>query len=145
MVKVRSEIRATEDKLRGEMRSVIQAAEADYRTAASQEASLQANLEVVKQEAMGVNRKAIEYGVLKREVESNQQIYKDLLTRTKQTGLETELETTNIRVVEKAEVPRGPVSPQRTRNYQLGALIGLAMGIGLVAPVRALRQHDEDA
>ena len=132
MVKVRSEIRATEDKLRSELRSVVQAAEADYRTAASQEASLQANLDAVKQEAMGVNRKAIEYGVLRREVESNQQIYKDLMTRTKETGLETELETTNIRIVERAEVPRGPISPQRTRNYQLGALVGLALGIGLV-------------
>jgi exopolysaccharide transport family protein len=132
MVKLRAEIRATEDKFRGEMRSVIQAAEADYRTAASQEASLQTNLEAVKQEAMGVNRKAIEYGVLRREVDSSQQMYKDLLTRTKQTGLESELETTNIRVVEKAEVPRRPVTPQKTRNYQLGAIIGLAMGIGLV-------------
>jgi len=132
MVKVRSQIRSTEDKLRNEMRSVVHAAEADYRTALSQEATLQANLEAVKQEAMGVNRKAIEYGVLRREVDSNQQIYKDLLTRTKQTGLETELKTTNIRVVEKAEVPRHPVSPQRARNYQLSVLLGLALGIGLV-------------
>jgi succinoglycan biosynthesis transport protein ExoP len=132
MIKVRSEIRATEDKLRSEMRSVVQAAEADYRTAASQEATLQQNLEAVKQEAMGVNRKAIEYGVLRREVDGNQQMYKDLLTRTKQTGLETELETTNIRVVEKAEAPRAPISPQRRRNYQLGALLGLLLGIALV-------------
>jgi polysaccharide biosynthesis transport protein len=132
MIKVRSEIRANEDKLRSEMRSVVQAAEADYRTAASQEASLQQSLDAVKQEAMGVNRKAIEYGVLRREVDGNQQMYKDLLTRTKQTGLETELETTNIRVVEKAEVPRGPISPQRVRNYQLGTLVGLLLGIGLV-------------
>jgi polysaccharide biosynthesis transport protein len=132
MIKVRSEIRATEDKLRSEMRSVVQAAEADYRTAASQEATLQQNLDAVKQEAMGVNRKAIEYGVLRREVDGNQQIYKDLLTRTKQTGLETELETTNIRVVEKAEAPRAPISPQRRRNYQLGAILGLILGIALV-------------
>lgn len=132
MLKVRSQIRSTEDKLRNEMRSVVHAAEADYRTAASQEASLQANLEAVKQEAMAVNRKAIEYSVLRREVDSNSQLYKDLLNRTKQTGLETELKTTNIRVVEKAEVPRRPISPQRSRNYQLSVLLGLALGIGLV-------------
>jgi len=132
MLKVRSQIRSAEDKLRNEMRSVVHAAEADYRTAASQEASLQANLEAVKQEAMAVNRKAIEYGVLRREVDSNSQLYKDLLNRTKQTGLETELKTTNIRVVEKAEMPRRPISPQRSRNYQLSVLLGLALGIGLV-------------
>jgi polysaccharide biosynthesis transport protein len=132
MLKVRSQIRATEEKLRAETRNVVRAAENDYRTAASQEGNLNASLEGVKQEALGVNRKAIEFGVLKREVESNQQIYKDLLNRNKQTGLQSELKTTNIRVVEKAETPRGPISPQRIRNYQFALLIGLGLGIGLV-------------
>jgi succinoglycan biosynthesis transport protein ExoP len=131
MIKVRNQIRATEEKLRNEMHNVVRAAETDYRTAGQQETNLQASLEVVKREALEVNRKAIEFGVLKREVESNQQLYKELLNRNKQTGLETELKTTNIRVVEKAEVPRAPISPQRIRNYQLAVLIGLALGIGL--------------
>ncbi len=131
MIKVRNQIRATEEKLRNEMHNVVRAAETDYRTAGQQEANLQASLEVVKREALEVNRKAIEYGVLKREVESNQQLYKDLLNRNKQTGLETELKTTNIRVVEKAEVPRSPISPQRIRNYELAVLLGIALGLGL--------------
>src|SRR5258708_8043784 len=131
MIKVRNQLRATEEKLRNEMHNVVRAAETDYRTAAQQEANLQVSLDVVKHEALEVNRKAIEFGVLKREVESNQQLFKELLNRNKQTGLETELKTTNIRVVEKAEVPRGPISPQRIRNYELAVLIGLALGIGL--------------
>jgi succinoglycan biosynthesis transport protein ExoP len=131
LIKVRSQIRATEEKLRSEIRDVVRAAETDYRTAGQQEANLQASLDVVKREALDVNRKAIEFSVLKREVESNQQLYKELLNRNKQTGLETELKTTNIRVVEKAEVPRAPISPQHVRNYQLAVLIGLALGIGL--------------
>jgi succinoglycan biosynthesis transport protein ExoP len=131
MIKVRNQIRTTEEKLRNEMHNVVRAAETDYRTAAQQEANLQVSLDVVKREALEVNRKAIEFGVLKREVESNQQLFKELLNRNKQTGLETELKTTNIRVVEKAEVPRAPISPQRIRNYELAVLIGLALGLGL--------------
>ena len=131
LVKVRTQIRAAEDKLRTEIRNVVRSVEADYRAAASQEASLNANLEGAKLEALNINRRAIDFGVLKREVETNQQLYKDLLTRNKQTDLESELETTNIRIVEKAEVPRSPIAPQRLRNYQLALLIGLALGIGL--------------
>ncbi len=145
MLKVRSQIRATEEKLRAETRNVVRAAENDYRTAASQEANLNASLDAVKQEALGVNRKAIEFGVLKREVESNQQVYKDLLNRNKQTGLQSELKTTNIRVVEKAETPRKPISPQRTRNYQFALLIGLGPGHRPRAPLRAPRQHAQDS
>ena len=118
--------------------------ETEYRTAASQEASLQASLEVAKQEALEVNRKAIEFGVLKREVETNQQLYKELLTRNKQTGLEQELETTNIRIVERAEVPRAPISPQRTRNYQLALLDRPRPGHRPHRVLRAHGQHAED-
>ena len=131
LVRVRNSIHTTEEKLRNEMRNVVRSVETEYRTAASQEASLQAGLEAAKQEALEVNRKAIEFSSLKRELETNQQLYKELLTRNKQTNLEQDLQTTNIRIVEKAEPPRSPISPQRMRNYQLALLIGLALGIGL--------------
>jgi len=131
MVRLRAQIRSTEEKIRAEMRNVARAAESEYRTALAKEARLAANLEAVKREAQDTNRKSIEYGTLKREVDTNRQLYQDLLTKTKQTGLETELKTTNIRVVEKAETPRGPVSPNRIRNLQMALALGLLVGIGL--------------
>ena len=131
MVRVRSQIQATHDKIRGEIRNVARAAESEYKTAAAREARLAASLETVKDEAQFTNRKTIDYAVLKREVETNRQLYQDLLTKTKQTGLETELKTTNIRVVEKAEAPGGPISPNRTRNYQMALALGLLVGLGL--------------
>ena len=131
MIRVRSQIRSTEEKIRAEMRGVAAAAESEYRTALAKEARLAATLEAVKREAQDTNRKGIEHGALKREVETNRQLYQDLLTKTKQTGLETELKTTNIRVVEKAETPRGPVSPKKSRNYQVAVILGLLVGIGL--------------
>jgi capsular exopolysaccharide synthesis family protein len=131
MVRIRQQIRSTEEKIRAEMRNVARAAESEYRTAFAKEARLAATLEAVKKEAQETNRKSIEYGVLKREVETNRQLYQDLLTKTKQTGLETELKTTNIRVVEKAERPSGPISPNKMRNYQMAVILGLLVGIGL--------------
>ena len=131
MVRVRGQIRSTQEKIRGEIRNVARAAESEYRTALAREARLQASLESVKNEAQAANRKSIEYVALKREVETNRQLYQDLLTKTKQTGLETELKTTNIRVIEKAETPRRPVSPKKARNYQVAVILGLLVGIGL--------------
>jgi capsular exopolysaccharide synthesis family protein len=131
MVRVRGQIRQAQDKMRTEIRAVGAAAESEYRTALAKEARLAASLEAVKREAQETNRKSIEHGALKREVETNRQLYQDLLTKTKQTGLETELKTTNIRVVEKAETPRGPVSPNRMRNYQVALILGLLVGVGL--------------
>jgi capsular exopolysaccharide synthesis family protein len=131
MVRVRGQIRATEEKIRVEMRNVARAAESDYRAALARESRLAASLETVKGEAQDTNRKSIEYMAKKRELETNQKLYQDLLTKTKQTGLETELKTTNIRVVEKAETPRAPVSPRKVRSYQVAIILGLLVGIGL--------------
>jgi succinoglycan biosynthesis transport protein ExoP len=131
MVRVRSQIRKTQERLQAEVRNVARAAESEAQAARAREAQLEANLDAVKREAQDVSRKAIELGVLRREVDTNRQIYQDLLTRTKQTGLETELKTTNIRVVEKAEVPRGPIRPRRMRNYEIALVLGLALGVGL--------------
>jgi len=130
MVRVRSQIRATEDKLRTETYNVVRSVENDYQTARQQEANLQASLDAIKKEALEINRKAIEYGVLKREVESNQQVFRDLMNRTKETGLESELRSTNIRIIEEAE--NGVlVAPRKLRNFQIGLLLGLGLGIGL--------------
>jgi capsular exopolysaccharide synthesis family protein len=131
MIRVRTQIRATEDKIRAEIQNIVRSVESDYQTARQQEANLQANLEAIKQEAQEIGRKGIEYGVLKRQVESEQGVYQDLLNRSKETGLETELKATNIRIHERAETPGGPILPRKTRNYVLAVLIGLALGIGL--------------
>ena len=131
IIKVNDEIRGTEEKLRSEIQFIQRSVESDYRASLQQESSLEANLNAAKQEALEVNRKAIEFGVLKREVDSNQQLFRDLTNRTKQTGLESQLTSTNIRVVEKAEVPRGPIAPLRSRVYGYALLIGIALGVGL--------------
>jgi exopolysaccharide transport family protein len=131
MQRVRGQIRTTQDKIRAEMRNVARAAESEYRTALARESRLAASLDAVKGEAQDANRKSIEYLALQREVESNQKLYEELLTRTKQTGLEIELKTTNIRIIEKAERPRRPVIPMKTRSYQVAVIVGLLLGIAL--------------
>ena len=130
MVRVRTQIHATEEKLRAEIANVVKSVENAYQTARQQENNLQASLDALKRDALDVNRKTIEYGVFKREVDSNQQLYRDLLNRSKETGLESELRATNVRISEKAE--RGVlIAPRRNMNLGVGVLIGLGLGIGL--------------
>src|SRR3954466_8627353 len=79
-----------------------------------------------------MNRKAIDYGVLDREVESSKQIYNSLLQRAKETGVSGELKSSNIRVVDAAEQPRKPVTPQTALNELLALLSGTILACGLV-------------
>jgi capsular exopolysaccharide synthesis family protein len=90
-----------------------------------------AALEAQKREALAMNRKAIDYSVIQRDVDSNTQIYQTLLQRAKETGVSGELKTSNVRVVDHAEAPADPVSPRRALNILFGLFGGAFLGVGL--------------
>ncbi len=130
-VKVRLALQNAETKLQGEIGKVVQSVRNQYLAAQTQENSLIGALESQKRDALAMNRKGIEYGVLQREVESSRQIYDSLLQRAKETGVSAELKTSNIRVVDAAERPRKPASPRRALNMLLALFGGGVLGIGL--------------
>src|SRR5262245_20564602 len=131
MVRLRTRRGVLEGQLAGEIAGIRRAVENDYKTAAEQEARLAAELDTAKKTALVSNRKSIRYGALQAEVETSRQMLKDVSSRTRETGLESQLKSTNVRIVEKAAVPREPVVPNRTRNYQLGLFLGAFLGVGL--------------
>jgi capsular exopolysaccharide synthesis family protein len=131
MVRVRSDIRAAEERLAAEGQAYLRTLQTEIQAVRDQEETLIASLETTKRETLDSNAAAVEFAVLKREVDSNKQMLQSLLARSKETGLETELKASNVRIVERAEVPGGPIVPRRGRNYQIALVVGLALGIGL--------------
>jgi uncharacterized protein involved in exopolysaccharide biosynthesis len=104
MVKIGRAIRTAEARIQGETEKIVRAMQSDYQRSLAQEHSLTAALEQQKREALDLNRKGIEYGVLARDATSNRQIFESLMQRTKETGIAGELRTSNIRVVDAAGV-----------------------------------------
>lgn len=131
MVETVSAIKETETKLRLEVAKVVQALRNDYEAAKTLEQSLTDSLNRQKSEALSTSRQSIEYQVLERDAESNRQIFDGLLRRTRETGISSELLASNIRIVDAAEVPRRPTSPNKPFNLLMGAFGGLALGLGL--------------
>jgi polysaccharide biosynthesis transport protein len=131
IIKVRVAIDLAQTKLDAELAKVVQSVQNEYQTALSKENSLISALGQQKSEAQTMNRKAIDYGVLARDVQSSKQIYESLLQRAKETGVSTELKTSNIRVVDAAERPRTAVSPRKMLNLVLALLGGSMLGFGL--------------
>ena len=131
MVKLRSAIEVTQNKIDGEIVKVVQSVKNDYLAALAKENSLAGALNAQKGDALAMNRKAIDYSVLDREVQSGRQLYDNLLQRAKETGVSSELRTSNIRVVDKAEQPLGPISPQKGLNLLLSVFGGSLAACGL--------------
>src|SRR5205814_7036675 len=124
-------IQMVDTRIQGEIAKTVEALANEYRAAVSQEQSLVQALDQQKREALALNRKNIDYGALQRDASTNRQIFESLLQRTKETGISGELKVSNIRVVDAAEVPQGPSSPDKPLNMLL-ALVGGSIGaIGL--------------
>jgi capsular exopolysaccharide synthesis family protein len=131
MAKARLAIEAVEARIQGEIAKAVQSLKNDYETSLAQEQSLMHALDQQKQDALGLNRKGIEYGALSRDAASNRQIFDTLMQRTKETGISGELKTSNIRIVDLAEIPRAPASPNKAINLILGAFGGLLFATSL--------------
>jgi succinoglycan biosynthesis transport protein ExoP len=131
MVKVLSAIETTEIRIGAEVQKVVQAFRNDYQAALTNERALQASLDQQSAEAQALNRNSIQYGVLQRDATSNQTMFTALQERSRETGISGELKTSNIRVVDPAETPRSPSSPNKTNNLLLAIFGGCFLGIAL--------------
>jgi len=108
---------------------VIRSAENDYKASAAQEASVAAALESAKAETLELSRRAVQYDSLKRELDASKEVLNSLLSRLKQTDVAGELKASNIRIIDAAVVPRGPIRPNRLRDILFGMVLGLGLGV----------------
>jgi succinoglycan biosynthesis transport protein ExoP len=131
MVKVQSAIETTENRINAEVLKVVQALRNDFLAAQANERSLQSTLDQQRAEAQELNRASIQYGVLQRDATSNQTMFSGLLERSRETGISGELKTSNIRIVDQAETPTTPTSPNKLTNLSLALFVGMLLGIGL--------------
>ena len=131
MVAIESELATLEKRKAQEINRIISSLKNEYQVALAREQSLKQALTRQKQETLNLNQKAIEYNVLKRQAESARQMYELLIKRFKETQLTEDMKTGNIRIVDRAEVPRFPVKPRKKLNIVLAMVVGLLFGVGL--------------
>jgi capsular exopolysaccharide synthesis family protein len=131
VVKNRNQIAETRKRIAAEAQRVIRSAENDYRAAMAQEQSVAVALETAKGEALGLSRRGVQYDSLKRELDANKDVLNSLLTRHKQTDVAQELKASNIRVVDPAAIPQGPVRPNHRSDILTGIFLGLTLGVVL--------------
>jgi len=131
MVAIESELKTLEKRKFKEIQRVINSLNNQYRVALAKENSLKTSFAKQKKESLDLNQKAIQYSVLNREVESARDMYDLLIKRFKETTLTEDMRTGNIRVIDRAEVPRFPVKPKKRLNLLLAIIVGLVAGIGL--------------
>jgi succinoglycan biosynthesis transport protein ExoP len=114
-----------------EKRNVAQEIVTQYNTAVRREQLLKQALNQQEGTASQQAQKMVQYNILKREADANQQLYNSLLDKLKEAGLSAGLRSSNLRIVDPAMVPPFPARPQKARDISLALIVGLVGGIGL--------------
>ena len=126
-----AQIGALRDQIRAEQNALAAALGADFEAAQKQEALLLDALEGQKRVVNDLNQRAIDYKILKREVDTNRGIYQSLLQRLKEVEVTEGIKASNIQVIDVAEVPLRPAHPRPFLNLALALLVGSLGGVGI--------------
>jgi len=137
-IELNRQLRQVDNSIQGEMDKLAGKLKSDYLAAAAREKMLREAMEQQKTEANKLNESAIEYTLIKRDVDSNRQLYEGLLQKLKEASVTAGLKTSNIRVVDMARVPLSPSAPDTHRNIMLALGIGLMGGLVLAFVLEAL-------
>jgi capsular exopolysaccharide synthesis family protein len=124
-------IKQAETELQTAMGNVVASVESDYRAAAARVSALETSLNQQKGEAMGLDRKMMEYGQLDMDAKSERQLYEKLLEQFNEGGVSGEFKGSNIQVVDAAETPQSPIFPQVQRDLMMSAVGGLTLALVL--------------
>ena len=125
------EIRAAESQLNTSRHALEAKLKSDFELALRDEKSLKSAFDKAKTEAVAQNQAAIQFNILKTEVDTAKSMYTDFLQKTSQAKVEVAQQHNNMRLIQPARVPGSPVGPARFRTIMIGLFLSLIGGIGL--------------
>jgi succinoglycan biosynthesis transport protein ExoP len=127
----RGKLRDLRASLDGEVKRIRTSIEADYGTALRAENLVREAVESQKYRVGELQSNLVKHHILKRDLQTNEQLYQALLARMKEANVSSTMVASNVAVVVPAEKPFGPFKPNKQLNLIIASLIGLIGGVGL--------------
>lgn len=129
MQEVNQQIIEARRGLRGEINNIVRGIESTYAAARGREESLEKEAKNQQETALSLKEVGVDYAVLNEEVVVNRGLYDNVLKRMHETNVSNDLAAANIQIVQRAELPTVPSSPNWTRNMALSAILGLFLAV----------------
>ena len=126
---IQSQVDEIESSLREERQRAADRIANDYSAAVRREDLVHQAVDGQQKQVSLIAEKSVQYNILKREVDTNKQLYEGLLQQLKEAGVSAGLKASNIRLVDSAEPPAKPFKPRTLLNLSVAVFLGLALGI----------------
>ena len=134
--RIQNEVQELESQINLQRKAIVGQMETSYSAALAREHLIDSQLRSTSTE---VGQMA-QYTELKKEAQSNADLYNALYAKVKEAGIAAASKSINIRVVDQARVLDTPTSPQPLINLSLGLCVAIIGGI-LLALIREAFDH----
>lgn len=99
----------------------------NYKAARDKEDTLRAEVAAIKGDALNEQDRGVQYNILKRVAETNRALYDTLLQRYNELSATAGATSNNVSIVDRAEIPQKPSSPNLIKNLAVAGLLGLIL------------------
>jgi capsular exopolysaccharide synthesis family protein len=132
---LRAQVASIDTMIDATAKRVRQSIRDQYDIARDQEASMGRSVAALRQTSLNEQARGIRLSTLKRDVDTNRQLYDALLNRYREINATAGVTINNISIIDPAEIPQKPVWPMPAFNLVIGLVAGAFLGM-LVAFLR---------
>jgi succinoglycan biosynthesis transport protein ExoP len=145
MVQLRNQIDEADRQINVEVGNIRDSIRAEYQAALAQETLLRERITGLKGDVLDLQSRSIQYNILRREAETNRQLYDAVMQRYKEIGVAGGVGANNISVIDRAVAPERANSPRKLLNLAVGLLLGGFLGVLLAFLMHHLDNTVHDA
>jgi polysaccharide biosynthesis transport protein len=131
MMQISNQIAEIDRQLASELKTLKSSYKAAYESSLKQESEMRRRIEALKGDVLDLQKRSIQYNILKREVDTNQTLYDGLLQRYKEVDIAGGVGANNVFIVDKATLPGAPSSPNLSRALIIFIVFGLGAALGI--------------
>lgn len=124
---VQAQIAEIKSALEQQRLNVIERIKNEYLMSAAREAMLTRNYAAQTNAVAGEASRSARYGTLRKQAESDQELYRSMLEKVKETSMLAAIRTNTVHVVDPAQPPDQKYSPNYATNIGLGMLSGIIL------------------
>ncbi len=129
MVQLKAQIDEINGRIKSEVGTILASIKGQFESAKRQEDMLRQRVATSRQEVLTVQDRSVDMNLLRRELDTNRQVYDSLLQRLKEVSVTGGLTTNNLSIVDEAQPPLFPAKPKPLINLALGLMLGAFLGM----------------
>lgn len=130
MVEALNALDEAERQLQTALDSAAESVKAEYDAARDSDEAARKALSDQQAESLNMDKLAVSYDNMSREFHVNEQLLEAMMSRMREAAVTSSIDTQNARIIDAAETPSMPISPNIKANLAIGVVAGLLLGLG---------------